>query len=111
MVLISNLRFTLKKLPLLLAGAIKLTKFNNLRRKKHRSCWVKKWVSLRGNEVPLYKEISTENPEKYLKNFRMTLSPCSLSLSLAQLSNIQLFEISGRQAQTNLRKIFAKKTA
>lgn len=44
-----------------------------LKGKKRKRTWQRKWVARRGNLVPLFQEIEDEDPLKFLANFRMTI--------------------------------------
>ena len=41
------------------------------RETKEKRTWVRDWVARRGEDVPLYKEVATEDREKFFTDFRM----------------------------------------
>ena len=70
-----------------LAEEVEEEEENGEPRKKKR-IWVKDWVSRRGLEVPLYREIREEDREKFKANFR--ISPEDFDVLLARYIEVIL---------------------
>ena len=54
------------------------------KKKKQKKLWVREWVGRRNDHIPLYKEISAEDREKFFMNFRLYPEHVDVLLSRIQ---------------------------